>query len=244
MGVLTLSRPLSSFAENGIFATRLREAMKSRGENQTTLSKKVSAQLGVDVHRQSISQYMNGQSKPDTERLTAICKILDCSADYLLGLSEVQSINPKIRSIAKYTGLTESALKYLHELVKVRSMPGCSDDNRLALLSALFSAKTGDPLIAHLVRYVELLGMEQDRVYPGSGDYVFHLEELQKHGYTISTPADQAQLLLDGRIRDLARSILDEISRKWKTAPGADTPGADAGQSDTLPSQDSIDGRK
>lgn len=239
-----MSRPLSSLAEKDTFPTRLREVMEARGENQTTLAKKAAAELGVAINRQSISQYMLGQSKPDTDRLTAFCKILDCSADYLLGLTEVQSISPKLRSMATYTGLTESALKYLHELVKVRSMPGCKNDGRLALISALLSGKTGDPLFALLDRYIWLQGMERDQQYPGSSEYTYHLDELQEHGYTISTPAEQAQLLLDGRIRDLAHSILSGLSQKWKTAPGADTPGADAGQSGTLPSQNSIDGRK
>lgn len=72
--------------ENSVFAARLREIMKERGENQTTLADKITSQY-VTIQRQTISLYMNGQSKPDTERLTAIAKVLKVSADWLLGLT-------------------------------------------------------------------------------------------------------------------------------------------------------------
>ncbi len=71
--------------ENDVFPKRLKEIMKERGENQTSLAKKITEQY-VTIQRQTISLYMNGQSKPDTERLTAIAKVLNISADWLLGL--------------------------------------------------------------------------------------------------------------------------------------------------------------
>ena len=76
--------------ENSVFATRLREIMKERGENQTTLADKITSQY-VTIQRQTISLYMSGQSRPDTERLTAICKTLDVSADWLLGLTDYRT---------------------------------------------------------------------------------------------------------------------------------------------------------
>ena len=102
--------------ERDIFATRLRELMKERGTNQTKLSAQILEEQGQVMQRQTISQYMNGQSKPDTERLTLLCRALDISADYLLGLSEVQSFNVDIKAVCKYTGLSEKAVKAIVDL--------------------------------------------------------------------------------------------------------------------------------
>lgn len=96
--------------ENGVFPKRLKEIMKERGENQTSLAKKITEQY-VTIQRQTISLYMNGQSKPDTERLTAIAKVLDVSADWLLGLSDVQSMDGEVKQVCNYTGLSEDAIK-------------------------------------------------------------------------------------------------------------------------------------
>lgn len=99
---------------SSIFAQRLTEAMKKRGENQTTLAEKITTKY-VTIQRQTISLYMNGQSRPDTERLTAIAKVLDVSADWLLGLSDVMSANFAIQEICQQTGLAETIVYVLCE---------------------------------------------------------------------------------------------------------------------------------
>ncbi len=101
--------------EGSVFATRLREIMKERGENQTTLADKLTSQY-VAIQRQTISLYMNGQSKPDTERLTAIARVLNVSADWLLGLSDERSINGDLAQACRYTGLPSNSVNRLHEL--------------------------------------------------------------------------------------------------------------------------------
>ena len=102
-------------SEKSIFAKRLTEAMKESDENQTTLAKKISSQY-VTIQRQTISLYMNGQSKPDTERLAAIARVLDVSADWLLGLSDERAINGDLAQAARYTGLPANSVKKLHKL--------------------------------------------------------------------------------------------------------------------------------
>lgn len=98
--------------ENSVFATRLREIMKERGENQTTLAAKITSQYAT-IQRQTISLYMNGQSKPDTERLTAIAKVLDVSVDWLLGISDHKSTDFNVRRISEMTGISEETVESL-----------------------------------------------------------------------------------------------------------------------------------
>lgn len=96
---------------NSIFAKRLTEAMKDQGENQTTLAEKITAQY-VTIQRQTISLYMNGQSKPDTERLTALAKVLNVSADWLLGLSDYKRTENNEKSVES-TMLPERFIGFL-----------------------------------------------------------------------------------------------------------------------------------
>lgn len=100
--------------ENSVFSQRLKKIMKERGENQTTLAKKIT-ECYITIQRQTISLYMNGQSKPDTERLAAISRTLDVSADWLLGLSDERAINGDVAQAARYTGLSVTSISKLHE---------------------------------------------------------------------------------------------------------------------------------
>lgn len=99
--------------EKAIFASRLKTIMNKRGLNQTHLQEKISMQTGKTLQRQTISLYMNGQSKPDTERLLLLCNALDVSADYLIGLSQIESPNTDLQGVCKFTGLAEEAVENL-----------------------------------------------------------------------------------------------------------------------------------
>lgn len=92
--------------EQAVFATRLTEIMKETNTTQATLGDV------VDVKRQTISLYMNGQSEPNAKQLTAIAKHLKVSSDWLLGLSEYRSVETGQLSI-KDLGLSEGAIKML-----------------------------------------------------------------------------------------------------------------------------------
>ena len=102
-------------SEKSIFAKSLTKAMKECGENQTTLAEKITSQY-VTIQRQTISLYMNGQSKPDTERLAAIARVLNVSADWLLGLSDERAVNGDLAQASRYTGLSADSVKMLHKL--------------------------------------------------------------------------------------------------------------------------------
>ena len=95
-------------ATQDVFAVRLTGVMESHGITQAKLSDMVRERGGV-LQRQTVSMYMNGQSKPDTERLTMICKVLNVSADYLLGLSDAEMPDLKIQALCRMTGLSGEA---------------------------------------------------------------------------------------------------------------------------------------
>ncbi|MCX4363448.1 MAG: helix-turn-helix transcriptional regulator [Clostridia bacterium] len=62
---------------------RLKECRKSNKLTQ----REISQQLGIVI--QQYQTYESGRYQLDYEKLVKVCKILNVSADYLLGISEV-----------------------------------------------------------------------------------------------------------------------------------------------------------
>ena len=66
-----------------LFTQRFNEILKSSGASQTDLAK------FCNTTKQNITNFKAGRSFPSIDTLYKICKFLDCSADYLLGLSDI-----------------------------------------------------------------------------------------------------------------------------------------------------------
>lgn len=64
------------------FRERFNELIKISGKSQVRLAEE------VGVSKQCISDYKSGKSVPSLQTLYLICKALDTTADYLLGLSD------------------------------------------------------------------------------------------------------------------------------------------------------------
>ena len=66
-----------------IFQSRIAEALK-----QTNMSQKEIAEK-CGIHPSCLTQYKKGESEPTLSTLFALCKVLDVTSDYLLGLSDI-----------------------------------------------------------------------------------------------------------------------------------------------------------
>ena len=64
------------------FTERFNEAIKISGKSQSQIAKE------IKVCKQCVSDYKSGKTFPSLETLYLICKSLDVSADYLLGVSD------------------------------------------------------------------------------------------------------------------------------------------------------------
>ena len=60
---------------------RIRESIKHSGLHQKTIA----AQIGVSP--QTVSKYMQKDIFPALDTLAKLCKVLDVSADYILGIN-------------------------------------------------------------------------------------------------------------------------------------------------------------
>lgn len=106
------------------FADRLK-SLRERGGNT---GKKLShyalhEQLNGEISEQSLKNYELKPSHPTKAcknmgmSVEHLCKLADfygVSTDYLLGISDVESPNPKVPEVMTYTGLTEDNVNLLH----------------------------------------------------------------------------------------------------------------------------------
>lgn len=65
-----------------IFTKRFNEILKISGKTQVEIAK------AIHVSKQCVTDYKTGKSVPSIETLYLLCKFLEVSADYLLGLSD------------------------------------------------------------------------------------------------------------------------------------------------------------
>lgn len=93
---------------NEDFGNRLREIIEKRkketGQNLRAVAKDLDVSLGV------LSDWQNGNKTPRGDSIAKLAKYFGVSADYLLGLTEAQTVDTDLRAVADYTGLTENAI--------------------------------------------------------------------------------------------------------------------------------------
>ena len=65
-----------------IFTKRFNEILKISGKTKVEIAK------AIHVSKQCVTDYKTGKSVPSIETLYLLCKFLEISADYLLGLSD------------------------------------------------------------------------------------------------------------------------------------------------------------
>ncbi|HBF86132.1 MAG TPA: XRE family transcriptional regulator [Clostridiales bacterium] len=64
------------------FSDRLKQSLKDSGISQVELAKKTGLSQGI------VNNYCTGRREPSLDALILICKALDESADYLLGIED------------------------------------------------------------------------------------------------------------------------------------------------------------
>lgn len=92
------------------FGERLLKLREEREETQQQLAD------AIGITRQSLSRYETSDRTPNIDLIYHIAKHYNVSSDYLLGLSEVQTMDKDIRTACDLTGLNEEAIKKVSEL--------------------------------------------------------------------------------------------------------------------------------
>ncbi len=88
---------------------RIRQLRKDNKLTQPQFSKI----LNCDRFR--VADIERAKSSPALHDIQLLSKHFNISTDYLLGLSEVRSVDPNIKMICDYTGLSENCVEILHK---------------------------------------------------------------------------------------------------------------------------------
>lgn len=102
------------------FGTRLKKEMKKKGMSQSDL-----AQM-MNVSESAVKDWCQHYTFPNEMNLGELCRIFaPCSMDYFHG--NIDEPNYDMQFVMKYTGLSETAVQFLHDLLpqqrKILSMP-------------------------------------------------------------------------------------------------------------------------
>lgn len=121
----------------------------------------VAAQGGVTrvvemtgISRTTINFWYNGQRVPDSVNLATLCRTLDCSCDWLLGLTDIQSIDASKQAACVYTGLSETAI------TQVKKM----DAERLDMLNRMLTSERFPLFLMMLGEIRENAGQVRDNI--------------------------------------------------------------------------------
>ena len=106
-------RPKKDREQDLQFARRLRELMYNT--TQVEIANK------TGIARQTIGQFLTGNTSPDAETLCKLADVFDVSVDYLLGRTDINPQDMNVSICADFLGITEETAKKLKEI--------CCDEN-------------------------------------------------------------------------------------------------------------------
>lgn len=93
-----------------IIGQRINTALAKRNIRQKELAKQIGVKDNV------VSYWCSGTRIPNTMQIVQIAEILNVSADYLLGLSDVATDNTELKAVCEYTGLNELSVVSLNHI--------------------------------------------------------------------------------------------------------------------------------
>lgn len=64
----------------------------------------------VGVSRQNVGKWLSGETTPDINTLVKIADAYGVSTDYLLGRTNVKSMNTELKAVCEYTGISEDVI--------------------------------------------------------------------------------------------------------------------------------------
>ena len=102
-----MTKTSEKYCYDSTFPTRFRNLLDFNKVTQQKMAEICS------VKPQSVSQWRNGETRPDILSLTKIAQHFNVSTDYLLGLTDVKSTVKATKELCSTLGLSEEAIKIL-----------------------------------------------------------------------------------------------------------------------------------
>ena len=92
-----------------VFTERVRELRGKRSQREVA--------EGIGITQQTYGRYENGARRPDLEIIERMAVFFEVSADYLLGLQNVQTPDYNIQAASGVTGLSQETIEHIWELI-------------------------------------------------------------------------------------------------------------------------------
>lgn len=134
------------------FGERLLKLREERNETQQQLAD------AIGITRQSLSRYETNDRTPNIDLIYNIAKHYNVSADFLLGLSEIQSSNKKIETACEVTGLSEKAI---NEIITFCSFTAEDD-----IFDRLYTEVDADFFVKHNISRTEIINNVVEKILP------------------------------------------------------------------------------
>lgn len=181
-----------------VFPERLREAMQKRGVTQQELAEY------VGKSRQAIGYYADGSSSPDWETLANIARYFGISADWLLGLTDIQSTDADTKQICKFTGLSEESVNFLSG----KGHP------YISAINALFEAKQSLSFVSYLYQFFQVGECSHSYRKIGDEEYASLIDLLYETDHTLAARDEIKSLYLQSACDILRDIIRNEDTRR------------------------------
>ncbi len=89
---------------------RMRDRIHELGKTYNEIAD-IMKRAGMEsVSAEAVRQWCGGYARPDIGKMKDIAAVLECSTDYLFGLTDIRTANADIKAICEYTGLSEKAV--------------------------------------------------------------------------------------------------------------------------------------
>lgn len=137
---------------------RLKELREEKGMSQKEFVTSLDEATNISVTPQSYGRYEKATRIPDVEFLWAVCKYYNVSFDYLLGLTNVRSLDPYMAAAGKLTHLSDISLEMLDKY---------NENKQFGLIPVLEVLIQNYQLLEHLENY--LVSDKEFYTYADSG---------------------------------------------------------------------------
>ena len=177
------------------FKERFRELYDTSGCTSITQFAKL-----LEMNRQSVDRYYNGERRPDAPALAQICEKTGVSADWLLARTDVRSPSADIMNAVNTLGLSEDAIK---AIMDPDGIGKCKD--------ALSHLLVQEQFLSLLMQYEDYLFLaEIVNNDPGESENERYGVDLENH--TVTLPLDSTLDFQRQTIMDTMSSICkDEV---------------------------------
>ena len=117
-------------------------------QNEKYSDKKLAEELGIS--RTTFSRIRNGETQPSCAAIANIADYFKVSVDYLMGLSDVASLDKDVRLVCNATGLDEEAVEQLLVLLG-------DDYNMVQALNSILRERSISELLRSIVEYTNTI---------------------------------------------------------------------------------------